>query len=175
MIKILQVNQANEVYNGVNKTTGKPYQIYSWFANVEIDGQIIQNANIKSFKAINFQVEKEFDFTKDERPNIQTGQIYVSYMLKPIGQGQKPFQKTGYQRPIYTKNEYDLLWKHALKMFEKYVEKSPEMISTYIISAVNAGVKIEEEKKEPPKENPVMNIDDKPDASFPKEDKNDNR
>jgi hypothetical protein len=168
MIKILQVNQANEVYNGVNKTTGKPYQIYSWFANVEIDGQVIQNAKIKSFKTINFQTEKEFDFTKDERPNIQTGQIYVSYMLKPIGQ--KPFQKTGYQRPTYTKKEYDLLWKYALKMLEKFVEKSPEMISTYIITAVNAGVKIEEEKKEPPKETPVMNIDDKPEVSFSTDD-----
>jgi hypothetical protein len=147
MLKIQQILQTLQPIKGTSQKTGKPYSVFQWVANIVIDGQGIQGANIKAFKEIDISkiATTEYNYKKDEYHNQQTGQIIVSYMLD-IPQEKKPW---GNSKPTYTLKEYDDLWKHVLVKLERFIEKNPELISTYIISACNAGVKIE--RSEPAK------------------------
>lgn len=163
MLKINQILKAFEVKRGTNKQ-GKPYEIHTWTANAEVDGQNLQNIIVKSFKAIDFDAEKEFKYKKDEFHDMNTGNIIVSYMLMPAQQ-KKPWGS----KPTYTLVEYDMLFAHALKKFETKFQSIPisdpyqkweiiqKLVSTYCIGATGAGVKVEKKT-----ENPVMNNDDKP-------------
>jgi hypothetical protein len=150
MLKIQQILQTNQPFKGVSQKTQKPYSVYSWIANIMVDGQGIQGANIKAFKEIDISkiAITEYNYKKDEYHNPQTGQIIISYMLD-IPQEKKPW---GNSKPTYTLKEYDDLWIHAVKKFadSKFDTNRQEYISTYIISACNAGVKVET-KQEPAK------------------------
>jgi len=168
MLKILEIKQTNNPFHGTNKSTGKPYDIYSWLANFSIDGQNIQGV-VKSFQNIDFNQQKEFEFTKNEYHNPNTGNIDISYTLKPIQQ-----KKQWNSKPSYTLQEYDLLFQHAMKKFEIKFKDIPitdiyqkweiiqKLVSTYCIGATNAGVKIEIKPEQKP--NPPMNISDKPEV-----------
>jgi hypothetical protein len=144
MLKINQILKTFEVKRGTNKQ-GKPYEIYAWTANAEVDGQVLQNIFIKSFKAIDVNTEKEFQYKKDEFHDMNTGNTVISYMLTPAQQQKKSWQSS---RPTYTLAEYDNLWSHALKKFANITENKQEYISTYIITACQAGVKVSTEKIE---------------------------
>jgi hypothetical protein len=157
MLKVLQVNQTLDVFNGTSNK-GKPYSIYSWFANVNVDGQGLQGVKIKSFEPITFPTDEEFQFKRDEYHNPKTGEVSISYMLTSTKkqEGKKPWQSS---RPTYTLAEYDNLWLHAMKKFANTTENKQEYISTYIISACQAGVKVSTEKIEKQIDQEVKKLD----------------
>jgi len=81
-----------------------------------------------------YDVEKTFMFNKK-----------LHYKLKDPATSQ--FKGSSRQRTTYTLQEYDALFNHATEVIEKISKKVGQpfissMVSTYIISAVNSGVKV---------------------------------
>jgi len=154
-IKILSINQVLPDITGVGKQSQKPYSIKHWFCNIEVNGQVIQNIEVKIMDK-NFNLElKEYEAEEKLFNNIKSYQIVKD---KPTG----TFNK--WSKPVYTMREYDSLFQHAIKKIQgmEYLNSIDDknvkadilcrLISTYIISATAGGVKIEEKKPEEKKE-----------------------
>jgi len=164
-IKVTGILAVNPVFNGTSKKTGKPYSIYSWLISGNVDGVPETNLSVKSMKQ--FEMKPGIDITVKEQPPYNG---IVSYMIEPEN---KPFQRGGYQRPTYTLEEYDNIWKHGIKMMLNNskdsalkdiipIECRRELISTYVISAVNSGVKVNNAPVTPSNKPDSKKIPEKP-------------
>lgn len=118
------------------KPEGKNYTIHEWMCSGNIDGVEQKLLTVKAFRDINLEPGKEYQV---EMKEYKGKKDYV------IQSEKKPFQKSGYQRPTYTLQEYDLLWDHAIAKIRSK-ETNPELanslISTYMISAIDSSVKV---------------------------------
>jgi hypothetical protein len=140
-IKVTNILSVGTPYNGTNKKTGKPYTISSWFINGEVDGVTEENLTLKSFKQVSPEVGKEYE-VKEEDYNGK-----ISYTIQEIKQQQTgSFQKSGYSKPVYSLEEYDALFDHAIFKVQSKLSiidsTNVALVSTYIISAVNSSVKV---------------------------------
>ena len=137
-IKILKITTFLPDITGTSKKSGFPYTIKHWMCDVEVNGENKASIEVK-YMGKNFELELK-EYEADE--NIYNGITSYQIQKQTTGGGSK------YSRPTYTQKEYDALWSHALKKMANYIEKTPELVSTYVISAVNSGVKVEEKKQE---------------------------
>jgi hypothetical protein len=128
-IKIIKINQVLPDINGLSKQN-KPYKIKHWLCDIELNEKIYKNIEIKTM-LINFNIElKEYEVQQ---------QIYNNIASYKIQKENNTYQKS--YKILYTLDEYDKMWLHALEKMKNYIDKNPEFISTYIISAIEHGVK----------------------------------
>jgi hypothetical protein len=146
-LKIISVLAEKPVFNGTSSKTGKPYSIYGWAVNAELDGVVKPYLELKSMSAMTIEPGKDYE-VKEE--NFKGN---ISYQIQ-TDEGSNGWQKGNrYSRPVYTLKEYDSLFDHAVDIVTnhtggKLTSDNLPLISTYIISAVQSSVKVHAEKVE---------------------------
>lgn len=123
------------------KPEGKDYTIYEWIVSGTIDGEDRKLMTLKSFSNLTVQSGAEYNVEQKEWKGK------ISYT---VSKESKPFQKSGWSKPIYTLEEYDNLFNHAFKFITSKVSDQAlanPLISTYIISAIQSNVKLSTEVK----------------------------
>lgn len=135
-LKVTEILEAKNPY----QPQGKSYKVYEWLVSGELDGIAKKCINVKTFAEFDLQL-LEYE--------IEAGKEYngvIPYIIKTHS-GDSGFKKGGWSKPVYTLQEYDDIFNHAIDFIvNHFLEISPEIqqayVCTYIISAVNAGVKI---------------------------------
>ena len=134
-IKILKINQRLQDLTGTSQK-GFPYVIVQWNCDIEINGQQIYQALVKTMQK-NFNLELQ-----EYEADVQTYNGIQSYMIKKEKSG---FSE--YKKPTYTKDEYDRLFDYALnkcqiKPLSLSEDNKCKIFATYFIGAKDSGVKI---------------------------------
>jgi hypothetical protein len=163
-IKIISINQVLPVYNGISKTNNKPYAVYAWLCNVLNNNVQEQNMTVKTMSqqtANTFKAGEDYEVKRNVYNNVK------SYVLENESKS-GGFSK--WSKPVYSQKEYDLLFQHAVKKIIgmsmlaaikdeniKY-DIASRLISTYMIGAQGAGVKIEIQQTKKPDVDPTMQV-----------------
>lgn len=141
-LKVLKVLTKNPEFSGVSKKTGNPYTIHSWAVQGELDGHPEDYLEVKSLKSIELEIGKEYEVKEETFSGKVSYTIQSEGLKKPVSGG------SGYSRPSYNMAEYDAVFDHAIEFItakfpDNGIETLSPLISTYIISAINSGVRIE--------------------------------
>lgn len=158
-IKILKILEEKKPF----EPQGKFYKIFEFAVKGELDGVLKDYLILKSFTKNRPDIKENIEVNVDE----QTNQYGTCYIIQKEKQDKK---WGGYSKPTYTQREYDLLFSHAfnvIKPFVKIVDNPFErlqvtssLLATYLISAANAGVKIEQLDKKLDKKDPAKKFVD---------------
>lgn len=143
-LKVLSVLNVKLPYQPVNKN----YKIYGWIVTGELDGKHENYLELKAFKEIRIESGIELSVEKQEF----NGKISFKILSEKINTTNIT-QRNNCIKQNYTELEYDALFKKAWRFFRPKVSNIVNeyqrmdilnrMISTYIISAVSIGIKIE--------------------------------
>ena len=134
-IKILKINTFLPDITGTSKK-GFPYVIKHWMCDIEVNGEKKSSIEVK-YMGKNFDLElKEYEVNESIYNGIASYQI----------QKQQQEKKWGYNKPNYTKREYNDLFKMALTKLKINLDKISEdnkikLCISYFIGAKDLGVK----------------------------------
>lgn len=131
---------------------GKNYKVFSWIVSGKLDFNKEETVlEVKSFKQITLDPGVTLDVEKQEYMGKVTYKITGLKRSQVQSSDNLPVKQSS-QKVNYTLDEYNDLFLYAWGMFEHRVTKIPDpaqrieclqkLISTYIISAVQNGVKI---------------------------------
>lgn len=149
-IKVTKIEQQLPDVQGNNRQTGRSYTMKHWVCGVEINGMMKGNYEIKTFDTSQIiEAGQEYEVEEKTYNNI------ISYQIVK----EKSGNSWGKQKTSYSLREYSLLFSHALLKiqgieglnqiqdpFQKW-DIITRLTSTYIISAVNTGVKVPDNKQ----------------------------
>jgi hypothetical protein len=139
-IKILNINNVLPDITGTSQK-GFAYTVKHWNCNVEINGKQAQNIEVKTMDK-NLVLElKEYEVEEKNYNGILSYQIVK----------QSTWKRGGYNKPSYTKQEYNDLFKMALTKLKINLDEISEdnrikLCISYLIGAKDAGVKADHEK-----------------------------
>jgi len=152
-IKILNIVNALPDIEGVGKASGKPYYYKHWICNVDLEGRQIPNTEIKVSGKDSTLELKEYEVEEKNYNGILSYQIVK----------QSTWKKGGYNKPSYTKDEYNALFKLALTKLKIDLNAISEdnrikLCISYLIGAKDAGVKADKVNVAKPEENQASDL-----------------
>ena len=138
-IKILKILETKQPF----QPQGKMYKIYEWAVKGLLDNNEKEYLIVKAFSFI--EVKENIELEVKE----QTNQYGTCYIVEKQKQNKN---WGGYNKPSYTKQEYNDLFKMALKKLKINLDEISEdnkikLCISYLIGAKDAGVKADHEKE----------------------------